>query len=152
MRYDRLDAAVSEGVAGNSSPRLLDEVRKRLRLKRYSVRTEQAYLYWIRRYIRESGMRHPRELNGLAVEGFLSKLATRDHVAASTQNQALAALLFLYRDVLAIELPWMENVVRAKRPPRLPVVLAKSEVTALLRGIAARHCRARSADGRSALR
>ena len=119
-------------------PRLLAEVRARLRLKHYSLRTEQAYLYWIRRYIRAMGRKHPRELDGAAVEAFLSQLATRDHVAASTQNQALSALLFLYREVLAIKLPWMEDVVRAKRPRRLPVVLAKGEVSRMLRELAGR--------------
>ncbi len=119
-------------------PRLLDEVRSRLRLKHYSIRTEQAYLYWIRRYIQANGRRHPRELDGVAVERFLSLLATRDNVAASTQNQALSALLFLYRDVLGMELPWMETVVRAKRPHRLPVVLSKGEVAVVLRHLSGR--------------
>ena len=119
-------------------PRLLDEVRSRLRLKHYSIRTEQAYLYWIRRYIQANGRRHPRELDGVAVERFLSLLATRDKVAASTQNQALSALLFLYRDVLGMELPWMETVVRAKRPHRLPVVLSKGEVAVVLRHLSGR--------------
>jgi integron integrase len=119
-------------------PRLLDEVRSRLRLKHYSIRTEQAYLYWIRRYIQANGRRHPRELDGVAVERFLSLLATRDKVAASTQNQALSALLFLYRDVLGMELPWMETVVRAKRPQRLPVVLSKGEVAVVLRHLSGR--------------
>lgn len=119
-------------------PRLLEEVRSRLRLKHYSLRTEQAYVYWIRRYIRASGRRHPRELDGVAVETFLSTLATRDHVAASTQNQALSALLFLYREVLGVKLPRLDEVVRAKRPRRLPVVLAKGEVARLLRELAGR--------------
>jgi integron integrase len=117
---------------------LLDEVRRRLRLKHYSLRTEQAYLYWIRRYIRANGMRHPRELGGAVVERFLSDLARRDRVAPSTQNQALAALLFLYREVLAQDLPWMENIARAKRMPRLPVVLSRAEVSALLRWMSGR--------------
>jgi integron integrase len=119
-------------------PRLLDEVRSRLRLKHYSIRTEQAYLYWIRRYIQANGRRHPRELDGAAVERFLSLLATRDKVASSTQNQALSALLFLHRDVLGVELPWMETVVRAKRPRRLPVVLSKGEVAVVLRHLSGR--------------
>ncbi len=121
-----------------SRPRLLDEVRSRLRLKHYSIRTEQAYLYWIRRYIQANGRCHPRELDGVAVERFLSLLATRDNVASSTQNQALSALLFLYRDVLGVELPWMETVVRAKRPRRLPVVLSKGEVAVVLRHLSGR--------------
>lgn len=131
MEYRGKEAGVLGGEGADAPPRLLDEVRSRLRLKHYSLRTEHAYLYWIRRYIRSSGMRHPRTLDGQAVEGFLSRLATRDNVAASTQNQALSALLFLYREVLAMDLPWMENVVRAKRPARLPVVLAIEEVDRL---------------------
>ncbi|MEL1265309.1 integron integrase [Pseudoxanthomonas putridarboris] len=132
MQYHGKSAAISGTDAAPPRPRLLNEVRTRMRLKRYSLRTEQAYLYWIRRYIRESGMRHPREMDGKVVEAFLSKLALRDHVAPSTQNQALSALLFLYRDVLALDLPWMENVVRAKRTPRLPVVLSRTETDRLL--------------------
>ncbi|MCQ7044112.1 phage integrase N-terminal SAM-like domain-containing protein, partial [Escherichia coli] len=85
----------------------------------------QAYLYWIRRYIRANGKRHSHEMGGVEVERFLSGLARKDRVAPSTQNQALSALLFLYREVLGQELPWMENVVRAKRAPRLPVVLSR---------------------------
>jgi integron integrase len=117
---------------------LLNEVHRRLRLKHYSLRTEEAYLYWIRRYILANDRAHPRELNGVAVERFLTGLATRDDVAPSTQNQALSALLFLYREVLAIDLPWMEEVVRAKRPRRLPVVLSKGEVATMLRELAGR--------------
>lgn len=90
------------------------------------------YVYWIRRYILENGKTHPRELGGLAVEAFLSRLATKDQVSASTQNQALSALLFLYREVLSIDLPWMENVVRAKQSRKLPVVLSKSQTVLLL--------------------
>lgn len=132
MSYDGAQTPISKAAAAQAAPRLLDQVRARMRLKHYSLRTEQAYLYWIRRYIRASGLRHPRELNGVAVERFLTRLSVHDRVAASTQNQALSALLFLYREVLAIDLPWMENVVRAKRPQRLPVVLSTGQVTALL--------------------
>lgn len=131
-------AAISIGSSGTTRLRLFDEVRRRLRTKHYSVRTEEAYVYWIRRYIRANGSRHPRELGGAAVERFLSDLARRDRVAPSTQNQALAALLFLYREVLAIDLPWMDNVVRAKRVPRLPVVLSRAETMALLRAMSGR--------------
>lgn len=138
MRYHRNDAAITHGPTAPPRPRLLDEVRRRLRVKHYSQRTEQAYVYWIRRYIRAVAPRHPRESGGAEVERFLSELAQRDQVAPSTQNQALAALLFLYRDVLAIELPWMNNVVRAKRTPRLPVVLAPAQVLAVLHSLPAR--------------
>ena len=123
MKYDGQNTAITQEQNSAKPPMLLQEVRNRLRLKHYSIRTEQAYLYWIRRYIVESGKVHPRELGGLAVEGFLSKLATRDQVSASTQNQALSALLFLYREVLGLNLPWMENVVRARHSRKLPVVL-----------------------------
>lgn len=121
-----------------AKPRLLHEVRNRLRLKHYSLQTEKAYLYWIRRYIHANGRRHPRELDGAVVERFLSRLATEDNVAPSTQNQALSALLFLYREVLGIRLPWMENMVRAKRQRRLPVVLSKGETAAVLRHLSGR--------------
>ena len=121
-----------------AKPRLLHEVRNGLRLKHYSPRTEKAYLYWIRRYIHANGRKHPRELDGVALERFLSRLATEDNVAPSTQNQALSALLFLYREVLGIRLPWMENVVRAKRQRRLPVVLSKGETAAVLRHLSGR--------------
>jgi hypothetical protein len=112
-------------VAAAPKPRLLDEVRGRLRLKHDSLRTEKAYLYWIRRYIHANGRRHPRELDGVAVKRFLTRLAVEDRVAPSTPNQALSALLFVYREVLGIRLPWIENAVRAKRPRRPPVVLLK---------------------------
>jgi integron integrase len=118
--------------AKRAAPRLFDEIRRQLRLKHYSLRTEQAYVAWIRRFIVANGRRHPREMGGAEVEAFLSRLAVDGNVAAGTQNQALAALLFLYRVVLAIELPWMENVVRAKRPRRVPNVLSREEVQRLL--------------------
>lgn len=138
MSYHGKDADITRSLEPDHKPRLLGEVRTRLRTKRYSLRTEQAYLYWIKRFVRESGLRHPCDLGGLEVEGFLSRLAVRHHVAASTQNQALAAILFLYREVLQLELPWMENAIRAKSPRRLPVVLAKSEVLALFGELAGR--------------
>ena len=112
--------------------RLLDQVRERIRVKHYSLRTEDAYLHWIRRFIFFHGKRHPREMGGPEVEAFLSHLATEGRVAASTQNQALSALLFLYREVLEIELPWLDGVVRAKRSQHVPVVLTENEVRALL--------------------
>jgi len=126
-------------VGVESEPRLLDQARAKIRLKHYSLRTEQVYLQWMRRYIRANGLRHPRELDESALETFLTGLATRQRVSASTQNQALSALLFLYREVLAIKLPWMENVVRAKGSRRLPVVLSKGEVALLLRNLSGRN-------------
>jgi integron integrase len=119
--------------ATRPAPRLLEQVRDRLRLKHYSPRTEKAYLYWIRRYVIANGKRHPSELGAFEVEGFLSLLATRERISAGTQAQALAALLFLYREVLGIRLPWMENVVRAKAPRYIPVVLSQGEVARVLR-------------------
>lgn len=113
-------------------PRLLEQVRARCRALHYSIRTERAYVGWVRRFVIFHGRRHPRELGAAEVEAFLTALAVRDDVAASTQNQALSALLFLYRGVLGIELPWMESVTRAKRPRKLPVVLAHDEVARLL--------------------
>ena len=111
---------------------LLEAVSRRLRRLQYSARTEQAYLGWIRRFIEANGRRHPRELGGAEVEAFLTRLAVEGRVAASTQGQALSAILFLYREVLGAQLPWMEGVVRAKRARRLPVVLSRAETQRLL--------------------
>ena len=124
------DAAPGEQT--KRAPRLLDEVRRVMRVKHYAIRTERAYVDWIKRFIQANGRRHPRELGGREVEAFLSLLAVRGRVAARTQKKALAALLFLYREVLKTELPWMDKVVRAKRPERVPVVLSVAEVRALL--------------------
>ncbi len=115
-----------------TGPKLFDRVRERIRVKHYSLRTEDAYLHWARRFVLFHGKRHPREMGGPEVEAFLSHLATTGQVSPSTQNQALSALLFLYREVLEIELPWLDGVVRAKRPKQLPVVLTEREVRALL--------------------
>lgn len=114
-----------------SSP-LLEQVRARVRSCGYSTRTSEAYVSWARRFVLFHGKRHPRELGATEVEAFLSALATERHVAASTQNQALAAILFLYQRVLDIRLPWMDEIVRAKRPVRLPVVLSREEVRRVL--------------------
>jgi integron integrase len=111
---------------------LLAVARERMRVRRLAYRTEQAYLQWIRRYVVFHGRRHPRELGPADVEGFLTHLAVVRKVSASTQNQALQALLFLYRNVLEVELPWLGNVTRARRPARLPVVLTRAEVRAVL--------------------
>lgn len=112
----------------SSKPRLLDQVRDRIRRKNYSIRTEESYTAWVRRYILFHGKRHPAEMGAPEVESFLSHLASERNVAASTQNQALSALLFLYREVLDVELPWLDNVQRAKKPQRRPVVLTADEV------------------------
>ena len=115
-----------------AGPRLLDRVRDKIRLKHYSIRTEQAYLDWIKRFIRFHGKRHPADLGPLEVEAFLTDLAVVRHVAASTQNQAKSALLFLYKEVLDLELPWLDRVEKAKAPARLPVVLTRDEVSSVL--------------------
>lgn len=116
----------------SSKPRLLDQVRERCRVKHYSIRTEKRYCDWIRRFILFHGKRHPSVMGKSEIEAFLTHLAVDGNVAASTQNQALAAILFLYKEVLQIELPWLDDVTRAKRPPKLPVVLTETEVRALL--------------------
>jgi integron integrase len=113
-------------------PRLLDRVREAIRSRHYSRRTEKAYVHWIRRFIFFHGKRHPAEMGAPEVTAFLTSLAVQDKVAASTQNQALSALLFLYRQVLGVDLPWLEDVVRAKRPQYLPVVLTRDETRAVL--------------------
>lgn len=112
--------------------RLLDQVRDKLRTLHYSLRTEEAYIGWIKRYIYFHGKQHPKELGAEGVEAFLTGLATQRGVSASTQNQALCALLFLYKHVLGVELGWVNGVVRAKRPERVPVVLTREEVSAVL--------------------
>jgi integron integrase len=112
-------------------PKLLDRVRHAIRLRHYSRRTEDAYVGWIRRFIVFHGKRHPRELGAPEVTAFLSSLAVRG-VSASTQNQALSSLLFLYEVVFGERLGWMNDIVRAQRPARLPVVLARNEVSLLL--------------------
>lgn len=115
-----------------AAPTLLGEVRRHIRLRHYSPRTEDAYSYWIRWFVRYHHRRHPRELGALEVESFLSYLATDRNISASTQNQAKAALLFLYKHVLGVELPWLNEIVSASRRPRLPVVLTQREAKALL--------------------
>jgi len=114
-------------------PSLLDVVRSTCRVHHYSPRTEEAYLHWIVRYLRFHDLRHPRDLGPDDAVRFLSHLATDRHVAAATQNQALAALLFLYQKVLGISLPWLDDLVRADRPARLPTVLSRPEAATLLR-------------------
>jgi integron integrase len=122
----------TESRSAPRAPRLFDQVRAALRTRHYSRRTEEAYLGWIRRYILFHGKRHPRELGADAIGAFLAHLAVDARVAASTQNQALAALLFLYGAVLGIELPRIDDLVRARRPQRLPTVLTQAEVRRLL--------------------
>jgi integron integrase len=113
-------------------PKLLDQLRRCIRDKHYSLRTEDAYVYWARWFIRFHGLRHPAEMGAAEVQAFLSYLANERKVAASTHKQALCALLFLYKQVLQMELPWMEQLHWPNRPPRRPTVLTPAEVDALL--------------------
>src|SRR3982074_104419 len=115
-----------------SQPGLLAVAREKMRTRHLAMRTEQAYLQWLRRYLVFHGRRHPRHLGAPEVEQFLTHLAVHRKVSAATQNQALQALLFLYRHVLEMELPWLDNVTRASHPRRLPVVLTRADVRALL--------------------
>lgn len=113
-------------------PRLLDAVRAEIRKRHYSYRTEKQYVGWILRFIEFHGGQHPKSLGGPDVEAFISHLATKRDVASATQAQALAAILFLYKRVLLINLPWLENVTRARRPKKLPVILSRDEVHRVL--------------------
>jgi len=113
-------------------PRLLPSLRQALRLRHYSLKTEKTYVHWVRRYIYFHSLRHPKEMGADEVTAFLTHLAQTRNVAASTQNQALSALLFLYKEVLDIKLPWLDGIVRAKREKRLPSVLTRNEVYAVL--------------------
>ena len=115
-----------------AKPKLLDQLRDRIRLKHYSRRTEDVYLDWTKRYILYHNKRHPQEMGKKEIEDFLTYLATERNVAAATQNQAKAALQFLYKEVLEIQLPWLDEVEQAKKPKRLPVVLTEKEVHSLL--------------------
>lgn len=116
----------------SGAPRLLDQMRERIRVKHYSIRTEETYLHWVKRYILFHHKRHPAEMGAPEVEAFLSHLATTANVSASTQNLALSSILFLYKEVLAVDLPWLEGVTRAKKPQRLPVVMTRDEVRQVL--------------------
>src|ERR1700752_793849 len=119
-------------TAAAPAPSLLTQVRDAIRVRHYSRRTEEVYVQWTRRFIRYCGSRHPRQWGVAEVSSFLSSLAVEGHVSASTQNQALAALLFLYRDVLRMPVGWLNTLVRAKRPARVPVVLTREEVRRVL--------------------
>lgn len=138
---DRASAVWGAGIwfvadaPAEAPPRLLDRVREAIRLRHYSRKTEKAYTGWIRRFILFHGKRHPSLMGEAEVTAFLSNLAADRGVSASTQNQALSAILFLYEHVLGMELEWLEGVVRAKVPPRLPVVLTRAEVRGILNAL-----------------
>ncbi len=119
-------------AVSQDSPKLLDRLRAEIRVRHYSIRTEEAYVDWVRRFILFQDKRHPKDMGAEEVRDFLSHLATERNVSASTQNQAKSALLFLYREVLKIELPWLDEVVAAKVARRLPVVLTPTETRRLL--------------------
>ena len=126
------------GAPPLQSVRLLDQVRERIRYMHYSLATEKVYLYWVRFFVRWSGrnsggpMRHPRDIDAKGVEAFLTMLATERQVSASTHNQALSAILFLYREVLSIDLPWLNGINRPTRKQRIPAVLTQAEVAGVL--------------------
>jgi integron integrase len=122
----------STRIATGGGPRLLERVRAALRARHYSLRTEEAYVAWITRFILFHGKRHPADMAEAEINAFLTHLAVREKVAASTQNQALAAILFLYRHVLDVRISEIGPVIRAKRPDRLPVVLTPDEVRRVL--------------------
>lgn len=121
------------------SARLLDQLRERIRYCHYSLRTEQSYVHWVRRFIRFHGLRHPRDMGAYEVEDFLRHLVNSRQVSPSTHKQALCALLFLYREVLDVELPWMQDLVRPKARVRVPVVLSREEVARLLEKVPGEH-------------
>jgi site-specific recombinase XerD len=114
------------------STRLLDQIRERLRYMHYSLRTEQTYVHWVRRFVRFHALRHPREMGRAEVEAFLTMLANERKVAPSTHRQALSALLYLYKEVLSQELPWMQEIGRPVPTKRIPVVLTRDEVQNVL--------------------
>ena len=123
------------GTPALRSTRLLDQLRERIRYLHYSLQTEKAYLYWVRFFIRwhgrAGGMRHPRDMGAAEVQAFLNMLANERGVSPSTHNQALSALLFLYREVLAIDLPWLNGLNRPAQKKRIPSVLTRQEVADL---------------------
>jgi site-specific recombinase XerD len=109
-------------------PKLLDQVCAAVRYKHYALSTEKAYVHWVRAFVRHHGLRHPREMGGSEVEAFLSHLANARQVSPSMHRQALSALLFLYGEVLKVDLPWMQEIGRPKPTQRLPCVLTVDEV------------------------
>lgn len=125
---------IAAGAAAGA-PKLLDRIRQAVRVRHYSLSTERTYVQWCKRYVLHHGKRHPATMGAGEVEAFLSHLAMQRNVSSSTQNQALAAVLFMYKHVLEIELPWLDNLVRAKPKQRVPVVLSQAEVARLLRNV-----------------
>src|SRR5262245_33207966 len=127
-----IPGAAGERGAPKQEPRLLDQLRAAIRTRHYSIRTEEAYVGWARRFILFHGKRHPRDMGEREVNQFLSHLAVKGRVSASTQNQALSAILSLYQKVLKKPLDWLDDVIRARKPRRIPVVLTRDEVRRIL--------------------
>lgn len=127
--------AIKSRSPSQRQPGLLAQVRDAMRTKHYSIRTEEAYVYWIRRFILFHGKRHPRDMGVEEIRQFITHLAVTQHVAASTQNQALSALLFLYKVVLRQDVDWIDGIIRAKKSRRLPVVLSREEVKGILQDL-----------------
>lgn len=125
-------------MSPSSPPALFATVREQMRLRHYSLRTEKSYVDWMRRFVRFCGGRHPRQLGADEITTFLTHLAVDLKVASTTQNQALQALLFLYRDVLCLDVPYLDQVVRATRPRRLPVILSREEVARIMEQLGGR--------------
>jgi integron integrase len=128
-----LNNKINLNLSKPGKPRLLDKVREAIRTKHYSIRTEQSYVQWIRRYILFHNKRHPKDMGQKEINAFLKHLAVNRNVTASTQTQALCAILFLYKDVLNLEIGFVENIYRAKKPRRLPVVFSRLEVREIMR-------------------
>lgn len=131
--------SVKDGIPSQPPVKLLDQVRDRIRYKHYSLRTEHSYVQWVKRFILFHGKRHPNTMGAREVEAYLSYLSNEGKVSASTHQQALSALLFLYKEVLGIDLPWLENLSRPKKPKRLPVVLTVAEVKKVLAQLEGTH-------------
>jgi len=121
------------------NPKLLDQMREKIRFRHYSIRTEKAYIDWTKRYIFFHNKRHPNAMGAPEIETFLTYLAMDRKVASSTQNQALSAILFLYKEVLETDLPWLNNVERAKKPEKLPVVFSKREIGMVMSNLDGRY-------------
>jgi site-specific recombinase XerD len=123
-----MDPLLEPSPQPRKEKKLLEQMRDVMRLKHYSYRTEQFYCHWVERFIRYHHLRHPREMREEEVTAFLTHLARDGQVAPSTQSQALSALLFLYQQVLEVEIGWLDKVERAKKPARLPLILTRDEV------------------------
>jgi integrase len=133
LNRNRFERSTAGGASVTPpKPKLLDQVRQAIQTRHYSYMTERAYVHWIKRFILFHNKRHPEEMGEAEIGRFLSSLATDSHVSASTQNQALNALLFLYREILNKDIGYVSGVVRAKRPHRLPVVLTRQEVRSIV--------------------